>query len=123
MNWAKNLLEPKSRRNHLIPCTYEARVSVVEWTDAYNSYFSDTICGLINYLHEKNIPPDQVSLYEIYPDHEARLETCFCIDTQNWWLAKSTLCQSLNEHYEGHIKDGNCSFRDRNPNACRHEQV
>ncbi len=113
MTWVKTLLGPKSKYDHSIPYTYEARVSVAEWSDAYNSYFSDTICGLVNYLHEKNIRPNQVSLFEIYQDHEAPLETCYCIDTRDWWLARRSLCQSLKEHYKEHIQDGHCSFEDR----------
>ena len=117
MIWVDKLLGPKSKYDNTIPYTYEARVAVVEWDDAYNSYFSDTICGLIGYLREKNINPDQVQLFEIYQDHESPLETCYCIDNHHLWLTKPRLCRSLSRHYKGHIQGRHCSFKDRNPAA------
>jgi len=117
MIWVKRLLGPKSKYDNTIPYTYEARVAVLEWSEAYNSYYSDTICGLIEYLREKNIRPEQVKLYEIYQDHETRLETSYCIDHHELWLAKPKLCMSLKEHYKGHIENGHCSFQDRGRGA------
>ncbi len=117
MIWVGKLLGPKSKYDNTIPYTYEARVAVLEWADAYNSYFSDTICGLISYLREKNIRPDQVQLFEIYQDHESPLETCYCVDNHDLWLTKPGLCLSLSEHYRGHIQERHCSFKDRNPVA------
>lgn len=117
MHWAEKLIGPQSKYDNTIPYTYEARVSVMEWDDAYNSYFSDTICGLIDFLRQKNIQPDQVTIYEIYQDHEAAVETCWCLDDHELWLSRPGLCKSLRDHYKGHIDDGHCSFQDRNRQA------
>ena len=111
--WVEKFLGPKSKYDESIPYTYEARVSVVEWNEAYNSYYSDTICGLIDFLREKNISPDQVELYEIYQDHESTVETRLCLDNHDLWLSRPKLCKSLREHYKGHIDNGHCSFQDR----------
>jgi len=113
MIWVEKLLGPKSKYDKTLPYTYEARVTVLEWDDAYNSYYSDTICGLIDYLREKNIRPDQVTLHEIYQDHESPLETRYCLDEHELWLARPWLCRSLRIHYKGHIENGHCSFEDR----------
>jgi len=118
MTLASRLLGPASKYDQTLPYTYEARVSVIEWDDAYNSYFSDTICGLVKYLREKNIRPNQVTLFEIYQNHEEPLETGYCLDSRDLWLSKPDLCESLKEHYKGHIQDGHCSFEDRDPVPC-----
>ena len=114
MKWIDRFLEHPSKYDSSLPYTYEARVSVIEWDDAYNSYYSDTICGLIDFLRQKNIRPDQVRLYEIYQDHEAIMETCLCLDEHELWLPRPMLCRSLHDHYKGHIDDRHCSFQDRN---------
>ena len=113
MSWAEKLIGPHSKFDESLPYTYEARVSVMEWDDAYNSYYSDTICGLIDFLRQKNVSPHQVTIYEIYQDHEDAVETCLCMDDHDLWLARPTLCKSLHNHYKGHIDDGHCSFQDR----------
>ena len=114
MHWAERLLGPQSKYDKSLPCTYEARVSVVEWDEAYNSYYSDTICGLIDYLRQKNISPDRVTLYEVHHDHESAVETRLCLDDHDLWLSRPKLCQSLLDHYKGYIGNRNCSFMDRN---------
>ena len=118
MTWAERLTGPHSKYDNCLPCTYEARVSVMEWDEAYNSYYSDTICGLIDFLKQKNISPEQVSLYEIYRDHESAVETCLCLDEHDLWLSRPNLCRprlcrSLHDLYKGHIENGHCSFQDR----------
>lgn len=113
MSWAERFLGPKSKYNNELPYTYEARVNVLEWAEAYNSYYSDTICGLIDFLREKNINPDQVSLIEVYQDHEDRVEIQLCLDEHGLWLGRPHLCQALRGHYRGHIDNGHCSFVDR----------
>lgn len=114
MSWSERLLGPPSKYVRELPYTYEARVSVLEWDDAYNSYYSDTICGLIDFLRQKNIRPDQVTLIEVFQDHESEVETCWCLDSHEMWLTCPKLCHSLQGHYRGHIDDSKCSFRDRN---------
>ena len=119
MNWSDQPPGPKSKHDKKRPYIYEARVAVVEWDHAYNCYFSETICGLINYLRQKNINPEQVTIYEIYQDHETALETCYCIDSHDLWLSKPNLCLSLFEHCKGYLQDRYCSFKDRTQVACR----
>jgi len=118
MIWVESLLGAKSKYDKTLPYTYEARVTVLEWEEAYNSYYADTICGLIDYLREKNISPDQVTLHEIYQDHESLLEIRYCLDNHDLWLGRPRLCRSLQDHYKGHIEKGHCSFEDRSRVAC-----
>jgi len=58
----KKYLGPKSKYDKAILYTYEARIRIIEGSDEYNSYFSDTICGLVEYLHQNDIKPDEVQI-------------------------------------------------------------
>ena len=113
MHWAEKFLGSPSKYATSLPYTYEARVSVLEWADAYNSYYSDTLCGLIDFLRQKNISPTQVTLYEVYRDHEAAVATRVCLDEHEMWLSRPKLCKALRKHYAGHIADGHCALKDR----------
>ena len=113
MSWAERLIGPQSKYDDSLPYSYEARVSVLEWDDAYNSYYSDTICGLINFLRQKNIQPNQVTLHEIYQGNEAKVETCLCLDDHDLWLSRPNLCKSLHGCNKRHIGSKHCSFQDQ----------
>ncbi|MDH5444388.1 MAG: hypothetical protein OEY52_02460 [Gammaproteobacteria bacterium] len=113
MTWAEKQVGPHSKYNKTHPYTYEARVSVLEWDDAYNSYYSDTICGLIDFLKQKNIRPDQVTIYEVYQDHEEIVDTCLCLDNHDLWLSRPGLCRALKDYYKGHIDNDHCRYHNR----------
>ena len=49
MNLIKKIIGPKSKYDKDLPYTYEAKVACWDGADEYNSYFADTICGVISY--------------------------------------------------------------------------
>jgi hypothetical protein len=118
MNVLKNLFGPKSKYDNSIPYTYEARILVVEGSEIWNSYFSATICGLIEYLNENNINPEDVQLFEIYQKQEFPINTEFCLTPEGQWLFRPDICRSFRKHYKGHIEEGKCAFKDRNRKGC-----
>ena len=106
--------EVKSKHDKTLPYTYEARISLVEGDELYNSYFSDTICGLIDYLDSHAIQPEQVQLFEIYQGKEFPINIEYCLTEEKAWLFRPDICRSFRKHYKGHIEEGKCSFKDRN---------
>jgi hypothetical protein len=113
MGIVQKILGPKSKYDHSLPYTYEAREPIMEGDDTCNSYLSDTICGLIEYLAEHNMAPNTIELFEIYQEEEHPIDISLCINAEQRWLSKPELCFLFKEHYKGHIQDGKCSFRDR----------
>ena len=108
------LLGPKSKRDETLPYTYEARIPIMEGQDLSNSYMSDTICGLIEYLEKNEIKPDDgVEIYEIYQNEEQVIPMEYCVTKEGKWLHKPEICRCFKEHYKGHISEGKCSFKDR----------
>jgi hypothetical protein len=113
MNIVRKILGPKSKYDKSIPYTYEARVPLIEGKEACNSYLSDTICGLIEYLDKNGIGPDEVEIFEVYLEQESLIEKKLYSTPDNRWILKPDICRSFEEHYEGHIEGGRCSFEDR----------
>lgn len=113
MSVLENFLGPKSKYDKSLPYTYEARVPIFEGSEEYNSYFSDTICGLVEYLHKNKIPPDQVSIFEVYLEQERPIDARFFTSADNEWMFKPDICRAFEEQYKGHIQDKTCSFKDR----------
>ena len=118
MNLIKNMLGPESKHDKTLPYTYEARRQLVDGHELYNSYLADTICGLVDYLRDNDISPEEVTLFEIYQAQEFPIKTEFCTTSEGNWLARPYICRSFKEHYKGHIEEGKCSFRDRNRQGC-----
>ena len=104
---------PRSKYDKTLPYTYEARVPILEGDDVFNSYFADTICGLIEYLNEKNIQPNDATIFEIYQEQEFPIDARLYTNSENTWLFKPDICCSFQKHYKGHIQEGKCTFRDR----------
>ena len=117
MGIVQKILGPKSKYDHTLPYTYEAREPVLDDTDNYNCYLSDTICGLVEHLDKLEISPNDVEIYEIYQETEYPVDINLCINSDRRWLSKPELCISFKEYYKGHIEDGKCSFRDRDRNC------
>ena len=107
------ILGPKSKYDKSLPYTYEARISIFEGSEEYNSYFSDTICGLVEYLHQNDIKPDEVQIFEVYQGHESAIDAKLLTTADHQWLFKPDICHAFEEHYKGHIQDNTCSFNDR----------
>jgi hypothetical protein len=123
MNLARMILGPKSKYDQTLPFTYYAithqEIGLEEFTQ---QYYADTICGLVQYLDKKNIPPETVSLYGAYVNGKDKiLETTSCTDQNGTWLSRPTICESMetcykktkNDCYRGHQKNGRCNFDDR----------
>jgi hypothetical protein len=124
MGVVRKFLGPRSKYDKSLPHAYEARVDVLSGRGTepmFNHYFSDTICGLIEYLDENGIKPADVQLFGVYRKTQIPLETRPCTDDSGAWLSRPELCRSLEEHfqntllerYKGHVEKGECSYEDR----------
>jgi hypothetical protein len=113
MSLLKKILGPKSKYDKSIPYTYEARVRIIEGGDEFNSYFSDTICGLVEYLHQKGIRPEDAQIIEVYQERELPLGEKLLTTPDRQWLFKPDICRSFAGHYSGHIRENSCTFDDR----------
>lgn len=124
MGIIRKFLGPKSKYDKSLPYTYEARVDALYGQGdepVYNYYQSDTICGLIESLDEKDIAPEEVQLFGIYLGKEIELETKFCTTRDGKWLKRPAICKALEgrykktleERYKGHVANEECSFDDR----------
>ncbi len=113
MSLMEKIIGPKSKYDRSIPYTYEARIRIVDGSDEYNSCFSDTICGLVKYLHKNGISPAEVQIVEVYQDRESSIDVRLFTTSDRQWLFKPDICRSFEEHYRGHIHENTCTFRDR----------
>jgi hypothetical protein len=113
MSILRKLIGPESKYDKSIPYTYEARLQIIEGSEEYNYYLSDTICGLIEYLDKKGIQPYAVMIYEIYQNTEKVIPQDLYTKNDGGWLFKPEICKSFQEHYKGHIDEDGCSFTDR----------
>ena len=100
MSMISRFIGPESKYDNSLPYTYEARVPVIEGDDDYNSYISDTICGLIQYLQDKNINPDEATLYEIYKEDEKIIDTKPTIRTNIGPALKISFTESADHSYD-----------------------
>jgi len=123
MNKAGKVFGPISKYDKSLPYTYSAEVYAIEDDEELVShYFADTICGLVEYLDNNNIPPENVNLFCLYMKKEIPLEKEHCLALNGGWLKRPDICHSLEEHYKntldklykGHIEMGECLFEDRN---------
>lgn len=122
MSLAQKLFGPRSKYDRSLPYTYVGRVRVLEKDDELvNDYFSDTICGLIEYLERQNIDPGDVELFGIYLLEKIPIDKSYCLDAEGRWLERPGICKSLEEHYRktleeqyrGHVAHEVCAFDDR----------
>lgn len=122
MNIIKKFIGPKSKYDKTIPYTYVAKVQIIEGDESLlHHYFADTICGLIEYLDENNINPDEVELFGCYLKKEIPLDKKYCTSEDGKWLKRPDICHSLETHYKetleeqykGHVELGECSYEDR----------
>lgn len=113
MSILKTLLGPKSKYDSSLPYTYEARIRIFAESDEYKSYFSDTICGLIEHLHRNNIAPEGVDIVEVYQARESPIDARLFTTADRQWLFKPHICRVFEDYYPGHIEGRICSFKDR----------
>lgn len=123
MGIVETTMGKRSKRDRNLPYTYEAWVDVLEGRGReplFDYYFSDTLCGLIDYLDEKGIRPEEVRLNGVYRGQITRLSPDLC-SKDGVWLKRPELCRVLEQHYlcthdeayRGHVEKGHCSFEDR----------
>lgn len=116
------IVGPLSKYDRSLPYSYLAKVGMFPGGDAtLQYYFSDTICGLVDYLNRKAINPDDVKLFGLYLGHEVPIEKDTCVGQGGVWLARPDICRcieerykiSLEDRYKGHVEKGPCAFEDR----------
>ena len=90
MSFLETMLGPKSKYDKSLPYTYEARIRIFEESEEYKSYFSDTVCGLVEYLHRNSIPPDGIEIFGVYQEHESPIDARFFNTSDRQWLFKRT---------------------------------
>ena len=113
MSLLEKIFGPKSKYDKSLPYTYEARIRIFEGSGEYNSCFADTICGLVEYLHQNDIKPDEVQIIEVYQKQESPIDVKLFTTPDQQWLFKPDICRSFEEYYKGHIQGNTCSFSDR----------
>ena len=124
MGIVESVMGPRSKRDTSLPYTYEAWVDILGGlgrAPIYDHYFSSTICGLIEYLDEFGLQPDEVRLYGIFRGRKNLLSNELLVNEEGCWLKRPELCHVLENHYEithaecyrGHVEKGPCSFEDR----------
>jgi hypothetical protein len=113
MSILEKILGPKSKYDRRLPYTYEARIRIFEDGSEYKTYFSDTICGLIEHLHRNRITPQEAEIFEIYQERESPIDARLFAPDGRQWLFKPDICRAFEQHYPGHIQETTCSFKDR----------
>jgi len=117
-------LGPRSKCDKSLPYTYEARIDILAGQGSESvpeSYFADTICGLIDYLDDNGIPPDRVEIFGVYRKEQIPLAVSLCVSADGKWLVRPGVCQAFEDHYQvtkderykGHVDRGACSYEDR----------
>lgn len=113
MELLRKWLGPRSKYDDTIPYTYQARLPIPELEETYDTYQADTICALIQKLHEEGIAPDEVEIYEEYQGRETLIKRAVYTAEGNRWVFKPELCHRFESEYPGHIQGEDCSFKDR----------
>lgn len=113
MSLIGKILGPKSKYDKSLPYTYEARIRMFEEGEDYKSYFSDTICGLIEHLDRNRISPSGVEIFEVYLDQESPVDARLFTTPDRQWRFKPDICRTFEAHYPGHIQETTCTFKDR----------
>lgn len=116
MDIFREILGPKSKYDKSLPYTYEARVDILHvetGEQIHDYYYADTLCGLVEYLDENLIDPEDTELYEIYQNGEKKIINSYCLDKNGRWLSRPQICASLRGNYVGHIDQHSCSYQDR----------
>lgn len=121
MGLLKKVLGPRSKYDKTLPYTYVAKYATIEGGDDYLYYFSNTICGLVEYLDTHDLAPEAVELFGVYRREEIRIPKEPCVDAGGKWLHRPHICRSLEERFQktlderfkGHVQKGVCSFDDR----------
>ena len=117
MSILRNVLGPKSKYDHRLPYTYEARVTVAGVPGMTQSWIDDTLCGLLERLAEEDVAPAEATLREIRPEAEVPILVEHCVGADGKWLRRPEACRAFEERYAGHERTGRCGYRDRSREA------
>jgi len=122
MGIIRQFLGPKSKYDKSLPYTYLAKVPIIAGEEKlFSHYFADTICGLVEYLDEREISTEEVELYGLFRKNEIQLDKFICTDSSGNWLMRPEICRALEDYYEwtkdelykGHKEFEVCAFDDR----------
>lgn len=126
MNLIDKILGPASKYDASLPYTYEACIDTLdglgETEDVGIGYFySETLCGIIEYLIKENVTPDQVKIFAVFDEKEIELDLEPVLTKEREWLSRPKLCRSLEKYYQktlkpefkGHHREDDCSYDDR----------
>lgn len=113
MSILRDVLGPKSKYDHRLPYTYQARVKVSGVEGMTESWVSDTLCALLERLAAEKAETSEVTILEIRPEGEFPVLLEHCVDAEGKWLRRPEACRSFEAHYAGHEKKGRCCYRDR----------
>ncbi len=113
MSILRDVLGPKSKYDHSLPYTYEARVTVTGVAGMTENYVSDTLCALLERLGDEKAEVAEVTILEIRPEGEFPVHLEHCVGADGKWLRRPEACRSFEAHYAGHEKTGRCCYRDR----------
>jgi len=119
-----DFIGPRSKRDRTLPFTYEGWVDILRGQGGdpvWDHYFSDTLCGLIEVMANRDIGPGHVRLFGIYQGKQTLLDSSVVTDTSRRWLERPELCRALEKHYtrtgeecyRGHVEGDICAFADR----------
>jgi len=113
MNIRQRILGPKSKYDHRLPYTYEARVAVAGVPGMSESFQSDTLCALLERLADEKVEPAEAALFEIRPEGEIPVLVEHCLGKDGNWLRRPEACAMFERLYAGHQRTGHCCYRDR----------
>ncbi len=113
MSVIRKILGPRSKYDRSLPYTYRARVAIAADGEISNDFFSDTVCGLIDFLHSDGFEPATVEILEVYQGKETVIDQRLYSTADGGWVRGPQLCSAFEKHYPGHIEGQICSFRDR----------
>ena len=123
MNIIRTLVGPKSKYDHALPYTYEARIDLLDGMgdeSTVEHFYADTLCGLVHYLDDNQIEPKDVQLVAVFEDEEILIDS-EPITRDKKWLRRPHLCRALEKHYQnsqlkqyrGHEMHSVCEYTDR----------
>ena len=108
---------PESKYDRRLPYTYEARIPVAGASGMVQTYFSDTLCGLLERLAAVGIHPDEPRIFEVRPEGGFPVALEHCVGADGKWLRRPEACESFRKHYAGHTMEGHCCYGDRSRQA------
>jgi hypothetical protein len=117
MSVLRHVLGPKSKYDHRLPYTYEAKVLVTGVAGMSQSWVCDTLCGLLEKLADERAAPGEVTIREIRPEGEVPILVEHCLAADGTWLRRPAACRMFEALYAGHEKSGRCCYRDRSRHA------